>query len=122
MTGKLSRILAALALAALAAGCAGAQRPLTPGEFYGFCWPAQIDYDCWDDSLCQTYRDYLEQEHASKEECIKGCNELQMLEMRQNAMRNCEHAIGNATDWCIIYCRRAFDYPQQKGGEVTQPQ
>ena len=122
MTGKLARAFAALAFAASLGGCASAERPLTPEEFYGFCWPTQVDYDCWDDSLCQPYKDYLEQDHASKQECIKGCNELQMLEERQNTLRGCEPAIRNATDWCIQYCRRAFDFAPQPAGEVTVPQ
>lgn len=104
------RFLTCLSLAALLGGCAGAERPLTTKEFYGFCWPAQIDTNCWDDSLCDTYRQYLEQDHAGKEDCIKGCNDLQMQEGYQNALRGCEPAIRNATDWCITYCRRYYDY------------
>ena len=104
------RLLTILAMAASLAGCAGAERPITPGEFYGYCWPAQVDTDCWDDSLCSTYRSYLEQEHAGKAECIKGCNGLQEAAQRRNALRGCEPAIRSATDWCIIYCRRYFDY------------
>jgi hypothetical protein len=107
-------VCAALALALSA--CAGAQRPMTLEEFYGFCWPAQIDSKCSDDSLCSDYQAYLSQPQAlaSKEECIKGCNDLQMTEYQQNTLQGCEGAIGSATDWCIKYCRLYFDYGPPK--------
>uniref|UniRef100_A0A7C4EJF0 Lipoprotein n=1 Tax=Fundidesulfovibrio putealis TaxID=270496 RepID=A0A7C4EJF0_9BACT len=105
-------LLAAVALSALLCGCQGATRALTPEEFYGFCWPAQVDYNCWDDDLCQQYKDYLMQEHASKQECIKGCLDMQTEKYRQDAMRGCDVAIRNASDWCEMYCRRYFDSGQ----------
>ena len=113
----------ALLLCAVLSGCAGSERALTLEEFYGFCWPTQIDYNCPDDSLCQTYKDYLGQEHASKQECIKGCNELQLMEWRQNYLGNCQPAINNATDWCEKYCRNYFDYgPPSQGAQPVQPE
>ena len=115
---RAGRALAFWTLVLILTGCAGAERPLTLEEFYAFCWPSQINYDCWDDSLCQTYKDYLAQEHASKQECIKGCNTLQMEEYRQNALRGCDVPIRDATDWCEQYCRRYFDYgPPAQGAE-----
>ncbi len=101
-----------LAASVLLWGCAGAERPLTLKEYYGFCWPSQIDSGCWDDRLCEDYRDYLAQEHVSKQECIKGCNELQTLKFSADAVHNCNAAIENATDGCESYCRRLFDYGQ----------
>lgn len=92
-------------------GCAGADRPLTTSEFYGFCWPRQMGSGCWDDNLCQDYRDYLEQEHESKAECIAGCNKMQTAKWRADAMHGCDGSIRNATDWCEKYCRRYFDSP-----------
>ena len=121
-----ARLLPAAALALLMctvlAGCAGSQRALTLEEFYGFCWPLQIDSNCWDDSLCQDYKDYLAQEHASKAECVKGCNQMQTAKWRADALRGCEPAINNATDWCEKYCRNYFDYgPPSQGGQPAQP-
>jgi len=116
-------LLLTLFCAALLSGCAGAQRPLTLEEFYGFCWPAQVDSNCPDDGLCQTYKDYLAQEHASKAECIKGCNALQLMEWRQSNFGNCQPAINNATDWCEKYCRQYFDYgPPSQGQPQGQAQ
>ncbi|WP_243359890.1 hypothetical protein [Fundidesulfovibrio terrae] len=121
MAPMLLRLVPAAALAAmlvaLLSACAGSQRALTLEEFYGFCWPAQIDTNCGDDSLCQDFKDYLAQEHASKEECIKGCGELQTAKWREDAIRGCEVSINNATDWCEKYCRNYFDYgpPSQQG-------
>jgi len=114
---RLAAMAFAAALCALLGACAGSQRALTLEEFYGFCWPEQIDSGCWDDGLCQDYKDYLAQEHASKEECIKGCNEMQTEKWRVDAMRGCSTTINNATDWCEKYCRLYFDYgpPSQKG-------
>lgn len=111
-------LLMALFCAVLLSGCAGAERPLTLEEFYGFCWPAQVDTNCPDDGLCQTYKDYLAQEHASKAECIKGCNELQLMEWRQSNFGNCQPAINNATDWCEKYCRQYFDYGPPSQGQL----
>ena len=110
-------------LAAALAGCVGAERPITLEEFYGFCWPAQIDTGCWDDNLCREYQSYLSQEQAtaSKESCIQGCNELQMMEYQQNALRGCESSIRNATDWCAKYCRRYFDYGPPGKKDQAQP-
>ncbi|GFK94141.1 hypothetical protein NNJEOMEG_01980 [Fundidesulfovibrio magnetotacticus] len=102
-------VLTALLLFSLA-GCAGADRPLTLSEFYGFCWPMQQGSGCWDDNLCEDYRGFLQQEQTSKAECIKGCNEIETMEWRQNALRGCDGSIRNATDWCEKYCRRLFDY------------
>ena len=109
-----------LMLALALSGCvATTERPMTLEEFYGFCWPSQIDTGCWDDNLCQEYKSYLSQEQAtmSKEACIQGCNELQMAEYQQNTLRGCESPIRNATDWCTKYCRKYFDYgpPSQPG-------
>ena len=55
------RLFAATALAVALAGCAQSQRAITPEEFYGFCWPSQVDFNCQDDALCQDYKDYLVQ-------------------------------------------------------------
>ncbi|MBI4805392.1 MAG: hypothetical protein HY795_09170 [Desulfovibrio sp.] len=112
----------ALSMCMVLAGCAGSQRALTPEEFYGFCWPAQIDYNCMDDNLCQDFKDYLTQDHASKQECIRGCNELQTAKWRAFPVSNCNVAINNATDWCEKYCRNYFDYgPPSQGGQPVQP-
>ena len=111
------RMAAMVAASFLLWGCAGSERPLTLKEYYGFCWPAQIDSGCWDDTLCDEYRDYLAQEHANKQECIKGCQELQNHKYMADAARGCNGAVINATDWCETYCRRLFDYgtPGQEG-------
>ena len=109
-----------LLMAASLGGCAnqagkgvtyGFDRPMTLGEFYGFCWPAQIDSNCMDDNLCTDFQSYLAQEHADKADCIKGCNELQTAKWRQfSGPFNCMPAINNATDWCEKYCRMYFDF------------
>ena len=108
-------LLVALAVFPLLCGCAGADRPLTLEEFYGFCWPAQIESGCWDDNLCADYRDYLAQEHAGKQDCIDGCNELQRQKYSADAIRGCSTAINTATDWCTAYCRRSYDANRQGG-------
>lgn len=117
----MTRILAPLALAVLLCSCkTGFERPLTPKEFYGYCWPQQMNI-CWDDNLCDQYRQYLEMQHASKADCIKGCNELQTMKYREDSMRGCMGAINNATDWCEKYCRLYFDYgPPSRGGQGRQ--
>jgi len=109
--------MAAVAAGFLLWGCAGAERPLTLKEYYGFCWTRQIDSGCWDDNLCADYRDYLGQEHAGKADCIAGCNELQRQKLSADAVRNCGGSIRNATDWCEIYCRRFYD----AGPPVARP-
>lgn len=121
----MGRTLALSLLVLVVSACAEANRPMTPGEFYGFCWPAQIDSDCMDDSLCQDFQAYLEQDHPSKEACIRGCTELQMQKYQQDALRGCDSAISSAAGWCESYCRRLFDSgpPSQAGQKgAAEPQ
>ena len=114
------RLITVVTAGCLLWGCAGAERPLTLKEYYGFCWPVQVDSGCWDDNLCEDYRTYLAQEHAGKAECTKGCNEIQNLKYSADAVRNCGSSIRNATDWCESYCRRLFDYGQPGQPETGQ--
>ena len=107
LTGRQAGYLGLLFALALA-GCAGTSRPLTPEEFYGFCWPTQIDTDCGDDSLCQTFKNYLLEEHASRRECIAGCRQLQAEAYRRNVINGCSQAVRHAGSWCEIYCNRHF--------------
>jgi len=116
------RLLALLIISSALYACNGAGRPLTTEEFYGYCWPQQMNV-CWDDNLCATYKAYLEMDHASKADCIAGCNKLQNALMQRDAVRGCMGAIGNATDWCEKYCRLYFDYgpPSKQGQGQPQP-
>ncbi len=116
---NLAYLALTLLMAASLGGCAnqagkgvtyGFDRPMTLGEFYGFCWPAQVNTNCMDDGLCRDFQSYLAQEHADKADCIKGCNEMQLAKWRQYNMYGCESAINNATDWCEKYCRMYFDF------------
>lgn len=104
-----------LALCAVLGACAQAERPLSLEEYYGFCWPAQIDYDCPDDNLCQDYKDYLAQEHQGKADCLAGCQMLYVAKSNANTY-SCTVPIRNATNWCESYCRRFYD-AQQPGGQ-----
>ena len=112
----LSALMAGLVLS----GCAGAERPMTLKEFYGFCWPSQINV-CMDDYLCDDFRGWLDQEHASKEECLKGCNAMQMHKIQNDALKGCTFAIRNASDLCEQYCRRFFDYGPPSGQTPAKP-
>ena len=109
-------------LAGALSGCAANKRALTPEEFHGFCWPVQIDTDCGDDSLCRTFKNYLLEEHASRQACIAGCRELQTAAYRQNVINGCTGAIRHAGSWCEIYCNRYFDFgPPSQEGPTGQP-
>lgn len=106
------RLLARAALLVFAVfalwGCAQADRPLSLEEYYGFCWPAQIDYNCPDDNLCQDFKDYLAQDHQGKDDCVAGCLALSTAKGQAYPI-NCTVPIRNATDWCESYCRRYYD-------------
>lgn len=125
-----------LAMSVLILGCAGSpgsgvttgfDRAMTLEEFYGFCWPAQVNTNCMDDGLCQDFKAYLAQEHADKADCLKGCQEMQLAKWRQFAGFGCDPAINNSTDWCEKYCRMYFDYgppskpEEQKAAAEVQP-
>lgn len=112
--------LAALLAGLVLAGCAANQRPMTLKEFYGFCWPSQINV-CMDDYLCDDYRDWLAQDHASKQECLKGCNQMQMHKIQNDTLKGCTFAIRGATDLCEQYCRRFFDYGPSAAQPPAQP-
>lgn len=121
---------AALTLCVALLGCANAQRPISVDEFYSFCWPAQIDYNCPDDNLCQDFKDYLSQDHNGVQDCVSGCLALNQAKSTAFPL-GCSFPIQNATDWCESYCRRAYApggplsaQPQtgdQPGTDVTRP-
>ena len=104
----LMRLLALVGLALALGACSQMQRPLTPEEFDGFCWPSQVDFNCPDDNLCADFKAYLQQDHASLPECLKGCQMLQRQKWYDFPGGPCATPIENATDWCEMYCRRAF--------------
>lgn len=121
---------AALAFCLAVFGCANADRPISLDEFYSFCWPAQIDYNCPDDNLCQDFKDYLAQEHKGVQDCVAGCLALNQAKSAAFPL-SCAYPLQNATDWCESYCRRAYapggplaeqaTGNPQPGGDVTEP-
>jgi hypothetical protein len=114
--GRYGFTLAVFGLCCLLGGCAQNKRPMSLGEFYGFCWPAQVDTQCDDDSLCSDFRDYLAQDHAGRQACIEGCQALNTQKYMALPLRGCDYAINSATDWCTDYCRRYYDQPQTGEG------
>jgi hypothetical protein len=120
--GGLLRNLAVLAVCSLLGACAGADRPLTLSEFYTFCWPAQVDSFCADDSLCSDFRQYLAEDHQGKADCIKGCRMLGDKKYMDDALQGCDYAITSAVDWCTNYCRRYYDFPQPDQTQASPAQ
>lgn len=104
-------MLAVIAVMLLASGCLK-PRPLTESEFKGFCYQYQPtpEFDCDTISVCNDYGPVLEKEHASCEECIKGCRAVYLRQMQGRTINDCPGAFNYGEDWCERFCRT--NYPK----------
>lgn len=107
------KTLLALALAGLTLGLAGcATRPLTDSEFRGFCYTSiGRRASCDTISICNEFdTDVLSVKHASREACVKACQDIYNRLYVPNEFDGCVPTVMMANNWCMKYCNT--NYPQ----------
>lgn len=111
------RLVLALSLAFLAAGCAGTSPGqggrsgesapvMTVSDFYGFCTTLPTPGACLSDPICNKFRQELASPPEDLPACLALCRRTGQALYVDNLVNGCGETLERAEDLCDQFCRR----------------